>query len=172
MQHHCCLSFFAFPNLFLSHKKKKRHHHHHKKSENGSGADEGSINGSGSSSKAALLRKSLSDKGWAEKQTAGFTNWLNFTLVGAEQLRHGSGGGGDDDGEEGVPAEMGGVSSSPLKAMVAMVSGTGGGLRLAHEVGCGAGWKFPWIGGKRGATRLLCLLSLYLSPRVRCDGRC
>ncbi|CAN0165073.1 unnamed protein product, partial [Hapterophycus canaliculatus] len=65
------------------------------------------------------------DKGWAEKQTAGFTNWLNFTLVGAEQLRHGSsgsgGGGGEgEDDDEGFPAELGGVSSSPLKAMVAM----------------------------------------------------
>lgn len=67
-----------------------------------------------------MLRKSLNDKGWAEKQTAGFTNWLNFTLVGAEQLRHGAG----DDGEEedgGLTAEIGGVSSSPLKTMVAMV---------------------------------------------------
>ncbi|CAN0285312.1 unnamed protein product, partial [Ectocarpus sp. 13 AM-2016] len=75
--------------------------------------------GTGGGSRATLLRKSLSDKGWAEKQTAGFTNWLNFTLVGAEQLRHGA----SDDGEEeagGLTAEIGGVSSSPLKAMVAM----------------------------------------------------
>ncbi|CAN0114219.1 unnamed protein product, partial [Laminaria digitata] len=44
------------------------------------------------------MRKALHDKGWAEKQAAGFTKWLNFTLVGAEQLRHG--GGDEDDDEE------------------------------------------------------------------------
>ncbi|CAN0209441.1 unnamed protein product, partial [Scytosiphon promiscuus] len=58
------------------------------KSENGSGGEEASVGGS--SSKAALLRKSLSDKGWAEKQTAGFTNWLNFTLFARIGGRRGS----------------------------------------------------------------------------------
>lgn len=103
-----------------------------------------------------MLRKSLNDKGWAEKQTAGFTNWLNFTLVGAEQLRHGAG----DDGEEedgGLTAEIGGVSSSPLKAMVAMVrndemglwTGSVGGSRSLSQGGLrgfgrgGGLWK--WI---------------------------
>lgn len=83
-------------------------------------AEEDGSGGVGGGSKAALLRKSLNDKGWAEKQTAGFTNWLNFTLVGAEQPR----GGGDreDEQDQGLAAEMGGVSSTPLKAMVVMVS--------------------------------------------------
>lgn len=95
----------------------------------GTGEDGSSGGGGGGSSKAALLRKSLSDKGWAEKQTAGFTNWLNFTLVGADQLRHGGDGGGGVEEDGGLTAEMGGVSSSPLKAMVAMVSVPQGGQR-------------------------------------------
>ena len=64
------------------------------------------------------MRKALHDKGWAEKQAAGFTKWLNFTMVDAEQLRHG---GGDAEDDEQFSGEAGGVSSSPLKAMVAMV---------------------------------------------------
>lgn len=88
--------------------------------------EDGSVVGGGGS-KAALLRKSLNDKGWAEKQTAGFTNWLNFTLVGAEQPGLGGGDEGQEDDGEGFTAEMRGVSSSPLKAMVAMVSVLEGG---------------------------------------------
>lgn len=99
----------------------------------GAGADGSGGGGRGGGSKAALLRKSLNDKGWAEKQTEGFTNWLNFTLVGADQLRHG-GDGGEEGEEEGRLAAEAGVSSSPLKAMVAMVSapwrGEGGGEGL------------------------------------------
>lgn len=72
------------------------------------------------------MRKALSDKGWAEKQAAGFANWLNFTLVGADQARHGNKGGDDDsverDGDGAFAIKAAGVSSSPLKAMVAMVS--------------------------------------------------
>lgn len=81
----------------------------------------------GGESKSALIRKSLSDKGWAEKQAAGFTTWLNFTLGGAEKpLKEGGDGdnGENDDvgGDGGAGAGGGGISSSPLKAMVAMVS--------------------------------------------------
>ena len=65
------------------------------------------------------MRKALHDKGWAEKQAAGFTKWLNFTLVDAEQLRHGAS--DDEEDDEEFLGEAGGVSSSPLKAMVAMV---------------------------------------------------
>lgn len=73
------------------------------------------------------MRKALHDKGWAEKQAAGFTKWLNYTLVGAEQLRRADGDANEgDDGVDGVVGEgargVGAVSSSPLKAMVAMVS--------------------------------------------------
>ena len=32
--------------------------------------------------------KAPHDKSWAEKQAAGFDKWINFTLVGAEELRH------------------------------------------------------------------------------------
>lgn len=83
----------------------------------------GAGGGADGESKAALMRKALHDKGWAEKQAAGFTTWLNFNLVGAEQMRHGgdADGGGDDGEMEGFAREAGGVSSSPLKAMFAMV---------------------------------------------------
>lgn len=110
--------------VYLTHTPNHRPRHIHflcwpSQSESATGAG-GEESGGGSGSKAALLRKSLNDKGWAEKQTAGFTNWLNFTLVGADQLRYGGDGGEQE--EEGLTAEMGGASSSPLKAMVAMVS--------------------------------------------------
>ena len=55
----------------------------------------------------------------------GFEEWLNFTLVGAEELRHGAV--RDDEGMEkradSVGEEKGPSSeqSTPLKAMVAMV---------------------------------------------------
>lgn len=72
------------------------------------------------------MRKVLDDKGWAEKQAAGFTNWLNFTLVGAEQPRQGEDNDGKDDGDGNQDGEFagedGGALSGPLKAMVAMVS--------------------------------------------------
>lgn len=90
-------------------------------------SETGGAGGGDGESKAALMRKGLHDKGWAEKQVAGFTNWLNYTLVGAEQLRRGDGDANEgDDGVDGVVGEgargVGAVSSSPLKAMVAMVS--------------------------------------------------
>ena len=65
------------------------------------------------------------EKTWAEKQAVGFEEWLNFTLVGAEELRHGAG--RDDEGMEkradSVGEEKGPSSeqSTPLKAMVAVV---------------------------------------------------
>lgn len=89
--------------------------------QSGASVDGDARGGSGGESKAAIMRKALHDKGWAEKQAAGFTKWLNFTLVDADQLRHGNGAGSDDEGDEEFLGEPGGVSSSPLKAMVAMV---------------------------------------------------
>ena len=56
------------------------------------------------------------EKSWTGKQAAGFKEWLNFTLVGAEELRHGAG--RDDElMEKGPSSEL----STPLKAMVAVV---------------------------------------------------
>ena len=64
-------------------------------------------------------------KSWAERQAVGFEEWLNFTLVGAEELRH-SAGRDDEDMEkraDSVREERGPSSglSTPLKAMVAVV---------------------------------------------------
>lgn len=72
------------------------------------------------------MRKCLTDKGWAEKQATGFTTWLNFTLGGAEKPVDEAGDGDDGDNDHGIVGcgngSSAGVSSSPLKAMVAMVS--------------------------------------------------
>ena len=56
------------------------------------------------------------EKSWAGKQAAGFKEWLNFTLVGAEELPHGAG--RDDELMEKRPSSE---LSTPLKAMVAVV---------------------------------------------------
>ncbi|CAN0430086.1 unnamed protein product, partial [Ascophyllum nodosum] len=55
------------------------------------------------------------EKSWAGKQAAGFKEWLNFTLVGAEELPHGAG--RDDELMEKRPSSE---LSTPLKAMVAV----------------------------------------------------
>lgn len=85
--------------------------------------------GNAEESKKALMCKSLTDKGWAEKQAAGFTNWLNFTLGGAEKPREGA---GSDNGDQDIGEDLGDVGvgegaadgaggGSPLKTMMAMV---------------------------------------------------
>lgn len=95
--------------------------------QSGTNGDTGGAEGAGGS-KGALLRKALNDKGWAEKQTMGFTTWLNFTMGDAAENRTGSGGDGVDREEDDARDRSGeddgtsrGISSSPLKAMVAMV---------------------------------------------------
>lgn len=85
--------------------------------------DTASAAADGGESKSALMHKSLTDKRWAEKQAAGFTTWLNFTMGSAEKPLKGRGSAdsGEDD-DVGGGGGGGGVSSSPLKAMVVMVS--------------------------------------------------
>jgi hypothetical protein len=59
----------------------------------GSSVNTSGSGASGSSAKTALLRKSLHDKRWAEKQAESFTAWLNFALLPKAEW----GGSSDDD---------------------------------------------------------------------------
>jgi hypothetical protein len=69
----------------------------------GSSVNTSSSNGNGgsSSAKTALLRKSLHDKRWAEKQAESFTAWLNFALLPKAEW-----GGSSDDSDATPSAAM------------------------------------------------------------------